>query len=67
MSTCISSIHPKWLEGASGLDAGEELGGYAGADPERTARWFEQRLEGMRLIEVRGRILLAEEEITRGG
>lgn len=57
-------IHPKWLEGASGLDDGVELGGYCGADPEMTARWFEGRLEGMRFVEVRGRIRLADEEIT---
>lgn len=57
-------IHPKWLEGASGLNDGVELGGYAGADPEMTALWFEDRLEGMRLIEVRGRIRLADEEIA---
>jgi hypothetical protein len=57
-------IHPKWLEGASGLNAGVELGGYSGADPELTARWFERRLEGMRFVEVRGRIRLADEEIT---
>ena len=42
-------IHPKWLEGASGLDDGAELGGYCGADPEMTARWFERRLEGYAL------------------
>jgi len=53
-------IHPKWLEGSSGLDDGAELGGYAGADPEMTARWFEGRLEGMRFVEVRGRIRLAD-------
>lgn len=57
-------IHPKWLEGASGLDDVAELGGYGGADPEMTARWFERRLEGMRFAEVRGRIRLADEEIT---
>ncbi len=57
-------IHPKWLEGASGLDDGVELGGYAGADPEMTARWFERRLDRMRLIEVRGRIRLADEELA---
>jgi len=57
-------IHPKWLEGASGLDDGVELGGYAGADPEMTARWFERRLEGMRMVEVRGRTRLADEEIS---
>ncbi len=58
-------IHPKWLEGASGLDGDEEVGGYAGADPEMTARWFEERLKGMRLVEVRGRIHLADEEIAK--
>lgn len=57
-------IHPKWLEGASGLDGDEEVGGYAGADPEMTARWFEERLKGMRLVEVRGRIHLADEDIA---
>ena len=57
-------IHPRWLEGAPGLDAGEELGGYAGADPEKSAPWFERRLEGMRFVEVRGRIRLADEEIV---
>ena len=57
-------IHPKWLEGASGLDDGAELGGFADADPEMTARWFEWRLEGMRFVEVRGRIRLADEEVT---
>jgi len=57
-------IHPKWLEGSSGLDAGVELGGYAGADPEMTARWFEGRLEGMRFVVVRGRNRLADEEIA---
>jgi len=57
-------IHPKWLEGAPGLEKGEELGGYADGDPEKTARWFERRLEGMRFIEVRGRIRLADEEMV---
>jgi adenine-specific DNA methylase len=57
-------IHPKWMEGASGLDDGVELGGYAGADPEMTARWFEGRIECMRFVEVRGRIRLADEEIA---
>lgn len=57
-------IHPKWLEGSSGLDDDVELGGYGGADLGMTARWFERRLEGMRFVEVRGRIRLADEEIT---
>jgi hypothetical protein len=53
-------IHPKWLEGASGFDDGTELGGFAGADPEITARWFERRLKDLRFVEVRGRIRLAD-------
>jgi len=57
-------IHPKWLVGLSGLDDGTELGGFAGADPEMTARWFEGRLEGLRFVEIRGRIRLADENIT---
>jgi hypothetical protein len=57
-------IHPTWLEGSTGLDDGVELGGYAGADPEMTARWFERRLDGMRFVEVRGRIRLLDDEIT---
>ena len=63
MSTCIL-IHPKSGWGAHlALMMMVELGGYAGAEPERTAPWFEQRLEGMRLVEVRGRIKLADEDI----
>jgi hypothetical protein len=57
-------IHPKWLEGAPGFDDGDELGGFAGADPVMTSWWFERRLEGMGFVEVRGRIRLADEEIT---
>jgi len=56
-------IHPKWLEGSSGIDDGTELGGYAGADLDMTARWFDRRLEDMRFVEVRGRIRLADEDI----
>ncbi|MDR1607841.1 MAG: DUF1156 domain-containing protein [Deltaproteobacteria bacterium] len=56
-------IHPKWLTGTPGFEAQVELGGYAGADPEMTARWFERRLEEARLVEVRGRVRLADEEI----
>lgn len=57
-------VHPDWLDGISSRDAEKELGGYAGAAPEPTIVWFEKRLEGLRLIEVRGRIKLAEEEVT---
>lgn len=48
-------IHPDWLKGSAGYDEqGKELGGYVGAAPEITGEWFEQRLEGLRHIEVRG-------------
>ncbi|MBC7342271.1 MAG: DUF1156 domain-containing protein [Clostridia bacterium] len=55
-------IHPNWFQGTGGWDHGKEMGGYAGADPEATIAWLEKRLEGLRLIEVRGRIKLTEEE-----
>ncbi|MBI4330982.1 MAG: DUF1156 domain-containing protein [Chloroflexi bacterium] len=57
-------FHPRWLEGDPGFENGEELGGYGGADPKMTARWFNRRLEGMHFVEVRGRIKLADEENT---
>jgi len=56
-------IHPKWLEGAPGKDdGGVDFGGWAGAEPDRTAAWFRRRLEDLSLIEVRGRVKLAEDE-----
>lgn len=57
-------VSPKWLLGASGSEANEELGGYAGASAEATSRWYEQRLHGLSLIEVRGRIRLSDDEVT---
>jgi len=58
-------IHPKWLEGSAGLDDGVELGGYSGADPEMTARWFEGRLEGMRFVEDEKLEAAAEKALSR--
>lgn len=57
-------IHPGWLEGCSVFEGEEELGGYAGADPNPTIAWYKKRLKDLRLIEVRGRIKLAEDETT---
>lgn len=54
-------IDPNWIKGAAGVVSGNELGGYADATVEATSRWYEQRLENLRLIEVRGRIKLAED------
>lgn len=50
-------IHPDWMKGASGFDGEEELGGWAGASVESTAQWFENRLEKLSIIEVRGKLL----------
>jgi len=57
-------VHPNWLRGTAGSPNGQELGGWAGADPESTAAWYMQRSDGLSLIEVRGRVKLAEAETT---
>ncbi len=46
-------VHPEWLKGASGFDGDRELGGWAGADSSTTAAWYESRLAGLNLIELR--------------
>jgi adenine-specific DNA methylase len=53
-------LDPKWFAGTPSEVAGVKLGGYAGADPEATAHWYRERLKGLRLIEVRGRVRLSE-------
>jgi len=55
-------VHPKWLEGSAGILNGVELGGWVGADPDASAAWYRARLQGLALIEVRGRVKLAEDE-----
>jgi hypothetical protein len=52
-------IHPDWLKGASGLDRGAELGGWAGADADVTGAWFRKRLSSLSLVEARGKSLPA--------
>lgn len=60
-------IHPAWLKSAAGCgDNGEELGGYAGASAEKTIAWYEARLEGSALIEVRGVALPETITLTDG-
>ncbi|MBX3394310.1 MAG: DUF1156 domain-containing protein [Phycisphaerae bacterium] len=55
-------IDPKWFDGAPEKDdEGREYGGWAGAEPEATARWWRKRMEGLKLIEVRGRVKLADD------
>jgi putative DNA methylase len=58
---CYLLIDPEWLQGSVGVVNGEELGGYSDATVEATSVWYEQRLTNARLIEVRGRIKLADD------
>lgn len=58
---CYLLIHPDWLKGSPGAIDGEELGGYPDAPVDATARWYEERLKNLRLIEVRGQIKLSED------
>jgi putative DNA methylase len=58
---CYLLIDPDWLKGTSGFDRKVELGGYADATVEATSLWYERRLQNLQLIEVRGRIKLAED------
>lgn len=60
-------IHPEWLKGTAGYDEnGEELGGYAGADPDKTAQWYEKRSENLKLVEIRGQELPDEIKLADG-
>jgi putative DNA methylase len=54
-------IEPSRLNGSPGNVDNAELGGYADATVEATSRWYEERLKNLRLIEVRGRIKLADD------
>ncbi|HVA45324.1 MAG TPA: hypothetical protein VNH11_02965 [Pirellulales bacterium] len=62
---CYLLIHPDWLQGSPGTLDGEEVGGYADAPVEATARWYRERLKNLSLIEVRGRIRLADDSSLR--
>jgi putative DNA methylase len=63
---CYLLIDPDWLKGTPGVINETELGGYPDATVEATKLWYEQRLENLRLIEVRGRIRLAEDDSNFG-
>ncbi|MBT3279563.1 MAG: DUF1156 domain-containing protein [Phycisphaerales bacterium] len=58
---CYLLIHPDWLKGASGMANGLEMGGYINAPIEDTAAWYENSIQTLKLIEVRGQIKLAED------
>jgi hypothetical protein len=59
-------IHPDWLKGSPGSIGGHDLGGHADATPEENAAWYAERLKSLKLIEVRGRIKLADDTSTPG-
>jgi len=63
MPTLYLLINQKWLTGAPGDENGIKLGGYAGAEAKSTIHWNDLRNSNLNLIEVRGRIRLADEEI----
>ncbi|MHB1423873.1 MAG: DUF1156 domain-containing protein [Gemmataceae bacterium] len=54
-------VHPDWLKGSPGVVGGHDLGGHADATPEENAAWYGERLKNLKLVEVRGRIKLAED------
>ncbi len=58
---CYLMIDPDWIQGAPGKVDGKTLGGYSDAEIEDTIAWYTERLKGLRLIEVRGRIKLADD------
>lgn len=55
-------VDPEWLKGAAGTDSGGELGGFAEASVERTNAWYRKRIETLKLIEVRGRVVATVED-----
>jgi len=60
-------MNPAWLKGNTGFEKGRELGGFAGANPDDTIQWWQQRLNNLSFIEIRGRIKLSEEELDALG
>jgi hypothetical protein len=50
-------LHPKWMQGSSGLSENKELGGWAGAPAISTDEWFNNRLTNLTIIEVRTKSL----------
>ena len=58
---CYLLIDPAWFQGSPGASDGQELGGYPGAPVCATAAWYQTRLRGLRLLEVRGQVELSED------
>ena len=53
---CTLLIDPDWLKGSPGEEAGKEFGGFIDAPISATEAWYRERLEHLRLIEVRGMV-----------
>ncbi len=51
---CTLLIDPDWLKGSPGECDGKEIGGFIDAPIEATEVWYRERLQHLRLIEVRG-------------
>lgn len=63
---CYLLIDPEWLKGAAGVLDGVQLGGSADSPVDASSFWWSRRLESLRLIEVRGRIKLADDRTDDG-
>src|SRR5258708_2833224 len=48
-------LNQEWSRGSPGINEGQELGGFAGADAKSTIAWYDERVKNLNLIEVRGR------------
>ncbi len=47
-------VHPDWLKGSKGADDHGPLGGSSNSTAESTARWNNERVSSLKLVEVRG-------------
>lgn len=64
---CYLLIDPAWLEGSPGSIRGHESGGHPDATVDATTVWYQERLTGLRLVEVRGRIKLSKDSSGLNG
>jgi putative DNA methylase len=58
---CYLLLDPSWLNGSPGSADGHDLGGYPDAPISATEKWISERSKELRLVEVRGRIRLADD------
>jgi len=58
---CYLLIHPDWAQGFSRRDQQPRVGRLQRCPAEATACWYDERLKGLHLVEVRGRIKISED------